>query len=156
VTEPGPIAGRKVGVIVGDKPDLAGIAQLRAVLEREGALLHVIAETGGVIKRGGREEVVERTFLTTRSIEFDAIVAARGSSSADDVKVRVLLEEAYRHCKAIAAWGDGVELLESAGIGLDAPGVLHAEKASASLRKDLVAAIGLHRAWDRAPIIMAS
>jgi catalase len=147
VTEPGPIMGRLVGVIATDDADLAGIAKLRKDLEKEGALVKVIAAHGGTIG----EEIVERTFLTVRSIEFDAVAVADGAGTVSDPRVLVLLQEAYRHCKAIAAWGDGAGLLTAAGIAADAPGVLVDTKASAAQRKALVTAMGLHRAWDRFP-----
>jgi catalase len=147
VTEPGPILGRLVGVIATDDADLTGIAKLRTELEKEGALLKVIASHGGTIGA----EIVERTFLTVRSIEFDAVAVADGAGSVSDPRALLLLQEAYRHCKAIVAWGDGGDLLTAAGIAADAPGVLVDDKASAAQRKALIEAMGLHRAWDRFP-----
>ncbi|MEJ7707355.1 MAG: catalase-related domain-containing protein [Nocardioidaceae bacterium] len=154
--KPGPIAGRKVGVIVDDGGDLAGVGKLRESLESEGAVLHVIAPHGGMVKKGMRSEVVERTLLTTRSIEFDAVVVADGSGSMTDRRAVTLLQEAFRHCKAIAAWGDGANLLTTAGIEADAPGVLVSEKANAGHRKALAQAMGMHRDWARLPQVMES
>ena len=155
-TEPGKIDGRKVGVIVAPDGDLAGTAKLRDALQKAGAELHVIAAAGGTLTKRSRVETVERTFLTTRSIEFDALVVADGAGSIRDIKVDVLLQEAYRHCKAIAAWGDGAELLSAAGLDPEAPGMVVSDTATAAHRKELIAAMRLHRAWDRAQIIMAS
>jgi catalase len=67
-----------------------------------------------------------------------------------------MLQEAFRHMKAIGAWGDGVEVLAAAGIQSDAPGVLTGQKADATLAAGLVGALGLHRAWDRTPLVAAS
>jgi catalase len=92
---------------------------------------------------------VDRTFLTTRSIEFDAVVVADGTGGIDDVRAVVLLQETYRHCKAIGAWGDGADLLTRAGIDAKDPGVLVSKKASSSSRKDLIKAMGRHREWSR-------
>ena len=155
VDDPGPIEGRTVGVIVGPSSDLGGVSQLRDALDKQGARLLVIAAAGGTVSKRGRSEIVERTFLTARSIEFDAVVVAGGAGSIKDIKVDVLLQEAYRHCKAIAAWGDGPDLLTRAGLDVTAPGVLVADKASAAQRKELMAAMGLHRAWPRAELIMS-
>ncbi|MBA2443858.1 MAG: catalase [Nocardioidaceae bacterium] len=152
--KPGPIAGRRVGVIVDDGGDLAGVSKLRETLESEGAKLHVIAPHGGTVRKGARTEIVERMLLTTRSIEFDAIVVADGAGALTDRRAITLLEEAFRHCKAVAAWGDGVNLLSAAGIGTNAPGVLVSEKASAGQRKALVQAMGMHRAWARLPQLL--
>jgi catalase len=155
-TEPGPIEGRKVGVIVAPGGDLAGVAKLREALQKVGAELHVIAAVGGTLTKRSRSETVERTFLTTRSVEFDALVVADGAGSIRDVKVDVLLQETYRHCKSIAAWGDGAELLVATGLDPGAPGMVVSDTATAAHRKELIAAMRLHRAWDRAEIMMAS
>ena len=45
---------------------------------------------------------------------------------------------------------------ESAGIRPDYPGVLTGTKAGAKLTAGLVAALGMHRAWDRTPLITHS
>jgi catalase len=146
---PGPIAGRVVGVVAGEGADLAGISRLRRALNDQGAVLRVIAERGGNLGEGRNQQLVERTLLTTRSIEFDAVLVAAGATTLADPRLNVLLQEAYRHCKAVGAWGDGETLLAAAGIDLAAPGVLHAKKADADFAPLLVEALGRHRAWDR-------
>jgi catalase len=153
---PFPIAGRIVGVVAGPGADLAGIADLRAALEAEGALLKVIAPHGGQLAKGKQVEVVERTFATGRSIEFDAIVVADGAPKDGDFRAVVMLQEAFRHLKAVGAWGDGVAVLRTAGIDPDAPGVLTGRKSDKALAAGLIGALGLHRAWDRAPQVTAN
>jgi catalase len=138
-------------VITNDRADLASITKLRAALDDAGARLLVIAPHGGTLSKRDQQVVVERTFLTTRSIEFDAVVVAGGAGSITDPRMLVLLQEAYRHCKAIAAWGDGVDLLDAAGVDPAAPGVIVSTSSTVASRKALIRAIGLHRAWDRFP-----
>ena len=121
VVEPGPIPGRKIGVIADAGSDLAGIAKLARALKKVGASLLVIAPYGGVLTDGENEVVVERTLLTARSIKFDALVVSDGTAPNEDVKLVVMLQEAYRHCKAIGAWGSGAANLESVQIAADAP-----------------------------------
>ncbi|GAA1412562.1 MULTISPECIES: catalase [Oerskovia] len=148
---PGPIAGRNVGVFVGE--DL--VDGLRAVRERIGAeqaLVKVVAARGGVVGSGADEQKVDRTAATVRSIELDAVVVAdgmAGSALGTHPRTRTVLEEAFRHGKAIAAWGDGVDVLVAAGIDTEAEGVLTADELSDGLLDDLVDAVGLHRAWGR-------
>jgi catalase len=156
IHSPGPVTGRVIGVIATDASDLAGIGKLRTTLSRQGAILRVIAPHGGTLSRGRRQELVERTFLTARSIEFDAVIVAGGTASeqAPDIKVQILLQEAFRHCKAIAAWGDGGSVLASSGISTEAPGVLVADSVNAAFSKELLSALGLHRAWDRTAVLM--
>jgi catalase len=156
VEAPGPIAGRKIGVIADAGSDLSGIGKLRTAAARRGATVHVIAAAGGILGKGMRTQVVERTFLTVRSIEFDAFVVAGGTTPTNDIKLILLLQEAFRHCKAMGAWGDGAALLEQAGIGTDDAGIVIGETAVKAFNDALLAAVGLHRAWDRAPAVMAS
>jgi catalase len=146
---PGPIAGRRIGVIADSTADLAGVAKLRDDAERLGAKVLVIAPVGGILRRGSRSEVVERTFATARSVEFDAVVVAGGTQPAPDVKAMTLLQEAYRHCKPVGAWGSGRDLLCLAGVPEDGPGVLLADTMVKAYSGQLFTALGLHRVWDR-------
>jgi catalase len=152
---PGPITGRIIGVVALPGADLGGIGKLRRAVEAQGAILRVLAPVGGVLKKGRAEQIVERTFLTARSIEFDAVVVAGGTAGLRDVKLTVLLQEAFRHCKALAAWGDGAQVLADAGIDTTAPGILLAEAVAKPFTTELVEALGLHRVWARAEHVMS-
>ena len=156
VDVPGPIAGRVVGVVAGPKADLAGIGKLRDALTAQGAVLRVIAPAGGELTKGTRTEIIERTLLTCRSPEFDAILIAGGAGDLADIKLTVLLQEAFRHAKPVGAWGNGDQALQTAGIDTTAPGVLLSAGVNATSVKQLVKALGLHRVWERAPLVMAS
>jgi catalase len=156
VTEPGPIAGRKIGVIADDGADLAGIGKLRQAAAKLGATVLVIAPAGGVLSRGSRQETVERTLLTVRSVEFDALVVAGGTTPTGDIKLVLLLQEAFRHAKVLSAWGDGSAILEAAGIPADSAGVVTGDTVVKSFTDQLAAAVGLHRVWERASAVMTS
>jgi catalase len=156
ITEPGPVAGRRFGIIADAGADLAGIGKVRKAAARLGATALVIAPAGGVLGSGARAETVDRTLLTARSVEFDALVVAGGTASSGDIKLTLLLQEAFRHCKVLAAWGDGTAVLEAAGIIPGGPGVITGSTAAKAFTDQLAAAAGLHRAWDRAPDVMAS
>jgi catalase len=156
VDKPGPIDGRKVGVIADTGSDSVGIAKLRRALEKCGAEVLVIAPSGGMLSDGAEEIVVDRTLLTTRSVEFDALVVAAETEPTTDIKLVILLQEAYRHCKTLGAWGNGSALLESAGIPLSGDGMVTGNAVGKAFTDELVASIGLHRAWARAEAVMAS
>jgi catalase len=155
VAQPGPIDGRKIGIVADSGSDLAGIGKLVKSLAALGATALVVAPVGGVLKSGRRSVTVDRTFATARSIEFDAVVIAGGTTAAD-IKLVVLLQEAFRHCKSIAAWGDGTAVLKAARIPLKGPGIAVAADVEKSFTATLVAELGMHRAWDRAAKVMAS
>jgi catalase len=156
IDTPGPIDGRKIGIIAGADSDLAGVAKLMASIQRLGATPLVTAPLGGVLKSGRRSVIIERTLLTARSIEYDALVVAAGTKPTRDIKLIVLLQEAFRHCKTISAWGDGTAALAAAGIDLGSPGVLVADTVDKSFTDALAEAVGRHRVWERAVNVMAS
>ncbi len=153
---PGPVAGRTIGIIADAGSDLAGVKQLVKAALKVGVTALVVAPVGGVLKAGRQSVVVDRTLVTTRSVEFDAIVVAAGTTPTNDIKLVLLLQEAYRHCKAMAAWGDGSVILELAGVPSDGPGVSVGDAVAKPFVDQLVTALGLHRAWDRAPLVMSS
>jgi catalase len=156
LAEPGRIDGRKIGIIADAGSDLAGIAKLVKATAALGVTALVIAPVGGVLKSGRRSITVDRTLATTRSIEFDALVVAGGTTPTADIKLVVLLQEAFRHCKALAAWGDGAAVLKSARIPTKGAGLAVADDVDKAFTANLAVALGLHRAWDRAPKVMAS
>jgi catalase len=104
----------------------------------------IAAWVARVLKSGRRSVIVERTLLTARSIEYDAIIVAAGTTPVHDIKLVLLLQEAFRHCKAIGAWGDGTDALIAAGIALDGPGVLIADSVDKAFTTALENTVGLH------------
>ncbi len=156
VNAPGPVTGRKLGVIADAGSDLAAINKLTRTMEKLGVTVLVIAPVGGILGRGRAKVTVHRTGFTARSIEFDAIVVADETSTEKDLKRTLLLQEAYHHCKPIAAWGNAGSVLTKAGIPLDGPGVTIADKVIKSFTDQLTDQLGLHRAWERADLVQAS
>jgi catalase len=158
-----PTDGRMIGIVVDPAGDLAGVEEVAAAVKAAGMVPLVVAPVGGTLPNG---MAVQRTFGATRSVEFDAVVlAGRPAPGADarpardskagvppetalDPRVVLLLEEAFRHAKAIGAWGDGVQALEEAGVGSDAPGVITADS-PAELFAELHEVLGAHRVWER-------
>jgi catalase len=150
-SEPGRVDGRVVGVIVADDGDLGIVSALRSALGDEGVVVRVVAAHGGEVVSGAERETVERTLLTTRSIEYDAVVVADGTAgtpAGTDPRTVVLLQEAFRHGKAIAAHGSGQGVLVAAGLPDGAPGVTLVDDAGA-VAQSLREALGLHRSWER-------
>ncbi|HUP71796.1 MAG TPA: catalase [Acidimicrobiales bacterium] len=153
---PGPITGRTVGVLVADGVDAAGVDSLRAALDAEGATLYVIAPRGGSVAGVKGSLAVDRTVLTTQSVEYDALVVAGGPSAqavGTDPYAALNLGEAFRHQKTVAAWGEGRDVLASCGC--EGVGVVTADVADADFAAAVIVAMGLHRHWDRAPRAMA-
>jgi catalase len=162
-----PVAGRVVGIITDSSSDLAQVAAARTALDGEGMVPLVIAPTGGTLSGDGLSLTVQRTFLTARSTEFDALIVAGGQVPAPDAtagrdakagnpagspdpRVALMLSEAYRHAKAIGAWGSGSDVLAAAGIPAEAPGI-SAGDAGAPVAAGISSLLAAHRAWDRFP-----
>jgi catalase len=163
-----PLDGRIIGIVTGGDDDLDGVRSVRAAVLDAGMVPLVIAPAGGTLGADGDPVTVQRTFATVRSTEVDAVLVAgtplpaadalgardakvddaAGAVTGLDPRVLLLLTEAYRHGKAIAAWGGGGAALEAAGIDVTAPGVTTGDGAVAALERvgELLAE---HRVWDR-------
>lgn len=145
----GPIVGRVVGVLVAAGVDAAGVTALRKALERAGAVMHVIAPHGGVVKGSGRSSLaVDATVFNTDAVVYDALVLAGGSGPLD-AKSATMAQEAYRHHKTLAAWGSGVDALAAVAIDEEAPGVVTGGRVVKSFTDAVVDAMGWHRHWER-------
>lgn len=122
----------------------------------------VAPQLGEVTGDSGRARVPEFSILTTASVLFDAVYvtggdhAAQWASESDAVD---FVREAYKHCKAVMATGDGVRLLEAAHIPIGAANgpdpaddaTVIAKQASGAAIKRFIAAIARHRLWSRQP-----
>jgi catalase len=145
----GPIVGRVVGVLVTEGVDVAGVGALRKALERAGAAIHVIAPHGGTVKGSGRSSVtVDATVFNADSVVYDALVVAGGTAALDPKSV-VMVQEAYRHHKTLAAWGSGVEALLANAIDTESAGVVTGERVAKPFNGAVIDALGWHRHWER-------
>lgn len=162
-----PADGRMIGIVVDPDTDLDGVNQVREAVFEAGMVPLLIAPHGGMVGN----LPVQRTFATGRSVEFDALLlagapapapdaipahddkAARPASVSVDPRVLLLVEERWRHAKAIGAWGAGGTVLEQAGV-TGTPGVVTAGTAIETLTavRQLMAA---HRVWERFPASVA-
>jgi len=102
---------------------------------------------------------VNWTCQSTASVLYDAVYVAAGAASVNTLKqdadaVR-FVNEAYRHCKPIAASAEGVELLKAASYPgaediIGGEGVVTSSDTNvAELAKNFISAIAYHRYWNR-------
>lgn len=157
-----PTDGRVVGIVVADDGDLDGIGDLVESIADHGMVALVIGPHGGKLSDG---TVVQRTFGGARSVEYDALLVAGCPAPAPDAlpvrdakaddptqpldpRIRLMLEECYRHAKAVGAWGAGAEALAAAGIPAEAAGIVGGSTPAEVLAgvEQLMAA---HRSWER-------
>jgi catalase len=151
------VRSRRVAILVADGVDSEALLGMREVLLSKGALPVLIApRLGPLFDSSGRPHWVEQSLLTGSSVLFDAVFVPGGASAATLAEERDAIDwiyEAYRHCKPIAASGEGADLLRRCPGVLDGSleGVLVSdENNTAALADGFVAAIGQHRFWERA------
>lgn len=113
---------RKVAIIAADGVDAAQIMAIKSALEGVGAHAEVVAKRLGMLAGTGSDEVmVDKTFATSGSIMYDAVYVPGGAQSASELtmdgEALHFINEAFKHCKPIAATGEGVELLMTGFLG---------------------------------------
>ncbi len=157
-----PVDGRTVGIVVDADGEVGDLEALRTAVFDASMVPLVIAAHGGEVAG----TPVQRTFATARSVEYDVLLlagcpapapdalaardekAGAASDSALDPRVRLLIEECWRHAKAIGAWSDGVEALRLVGCDENAPGIVVTDDA-VGVFTELAALAGAHRVWQR-------
>jgi catalase len=149
-----PADGRVVHLLAADGCDVAGVRVVKDALVAAGLLPQVIAPHKGLLVSGRRNDAVsaDRSFLTARSVEADAVLIADRAGIDALPSAVAYVQEAYRHHKVVGGWGDAGQALLAGGVPTDAPGVVVAGKASKAWVRQVVSALGVHRHWDRAPL----
>ena len=141
-----PVEGRVVGILAGEGSDPQMVAAAVAAVSRQGMTPLVIADVGGQLGSGTAALPVQRTLLTGRSTELDALAVADGRTSTP--KTDLMISEMFRHCKAIGGWGTASAVLDHAGIPGDGDGIVVADDPSEVITQ-LTALLTRHRVWDR-------
>lgn len=94
---------------------------------------------GHVATATGKNLAVTKTFYNTASVMFDALLIPGGAGSSAMLRqlgaALHFVLEAYKHCKPIYAVNEGARLLASLGLS--------------EISQEFIAAIALHRHWDR-------
>jgi catalase len=167
-TATGSIETRKIAVLAADGVDVRGTERFVEAMRKRGAIPEVLAPAaGGTLSGGsGGEIAVDRAFTSMASVLYDAVVVPCGPQSVEtlgnDGYALHFVTEAYKHLKAVAAFGAGIELLRKAGVaeeladGADVVtlhGVVTTTAAEDSMPGEFfdsfASALAKHRAWDR-------
>jgi catalase len=142
---------------------------VRSAVLGAGMVPLLIGPHGGKLPNG---LPVQRTFLTARSVEYDAVLLAGAPAPAPDAtpgrdakvaeaaplpvdpRVKLLVDEAFRHAKAVGGWGAGSSALEGFGYLPADAGVVMGEDAEA-VTSEVLGLMGSHRVWERFPATSA-
>jgi catalase len=122
---PDRFAGRKVGVLVSPGADAALLKTLQAAIEKEGAVMEVIApKVGGVEAADGSWIEAKHMIDGGPSVLFDAVALILSEEGAErltgEAAARDFVADAFAHCKFIAFTSGAVPLLQKAGVDPEA------------------------------------
>ncbi len=157
-----PVTGRVVGLVIGADSSQAHVAALLEAMQAADVVALVVAPTGG--KYGSL--TAHRTYANAASTEFDALVvigatppapdalpaldaksgAGDGPAGDSDPRVVKMLQEAWRHAKAIGSMDDGTA---PAAAGIPSGGVGIATGSGTDVAQQILDLLSAHRSWDR-------
>jgi catalase len=158
------IATRKIAILAADGVNEDNLLKVKDALIAEGALCDVIAPRLGFISGENDKDIpVDKSLLTTASVFYDAVYVPGGTNSVgtlgEDADAIHFLNEAFKHCKAIAADDDALQVLEATYFARKLPedndndtviaeGIIIGIDTE-NLARKFIEAIKQHRFWDR-------
>jgi catalase len=150
------IATRKIAVLVADGFDANDVKMMKNALEKQGAMAKIIGMKSKSVKDSdGKELKVDHALRTTASVLWDAVYIPGGEKSVEtllgEADAYEFVNEAFRHCKAIAATGAGVEFVKTtfAGKAENDKAVILNENGGKDTAQSFIDAIAGHRNWER-------
>ncbi|WP_432710346.1 catalase [Pedobacter sp.] len=158
------IKSRKIAILAADGVNSDSLKAVMDALINEDAIVEVIApRLGLVISEQDKKIPVDHTFLTAASVFYDAVYVPGGTNSVATLEAEAdavhFLNEAFKHCKAIAADADALQVLEATYFSKKLPddfsdvsvlteGIIVSDD-TAKLTKQFITAIAQHRFWER-------
>ncbi|MDQ1096716.1 MULTISPECIES: catalase [Chryseobacterium] len=151
------IKSRIIGFIIEDGVQAKEVNDLKSKLEKEGAVVQIIAGSLSAVKADdGTTFEPKHSLTSTASVCFDALYIGSGKQSAEnllneDNKPGTLLfvNEAYKHCKAIY-FGKGTEAVYDASNVKskkhEDPAIITADQSNSD--ESFIKAVAQHRIWE--------
>jgi catalase len=159
---------RKIAILAANGVDTAQLNAMKAALTEGGALTELVSPLPLVKASDGNALKVDKTLLTCASVLYDAVFVPGGKESAAtlaaDGDAVHFVDEAFKHCKAIAATGEGVDVLLASHIAppssngkspdqiIQGLGSVLAERKGenvGAVARQFMSAIAKHRDWSR-------
>jgi catalase len=158
------IQTRKVAILAADGVDEKSLTKIKDDLVSQGATAEVIAPRLGFITSENNVQIpVMKSFLTAASVLYDAVYVPAGTNSvatlAAEANAVHFLNEAFKHCKPIAADEGALQVLQATYFAAKLP---EDDSDETAMREGLVInsnlqklsmqfskAIAMHRFWDR-------
>lgn len=158
------IVSRKIAILAADGVDAKSLNSMKEALEDAGGVVHIIAPKLGVLLAADNSQIpVDESFLTAASVLYDAVYVPGGTNSVATLEAEAnavhFLNEAFKHCKAIAADEQALQILEATYFSQKIPdefseetvlseGIVYSNKGF-RLAALFIKAIAQHRFWNR-------
>lgn len=148
------IQTRKIAFLVADGVKGASVNAMKNALEAAGAAVEIITpKLGAITTEEGKELMPAKSFLTTASVFYDAVYVPGGTNSVASLAAEAdavhFLNEAFKHCKAIAADSDAQQVIDETYFARkleEDNGVIIGSK---KITDAFIKAIAKHRFWER-------
>jgi len=158
------IETRKVAILAADGVNEKSLSKVKDALIAAGAVVHIIApRLADIISEEDKRITPDESFLTAASVLYDAVYVPGGTNAVATLEAEAdaihFLNQAFKHCKAIAADWQAIQVLESTYFYKKLP-VEHSEETAfsegvylsddadklADVFKNMIAK---HRFWER-------
>lgn len=163
------LKGRKVAILIADGFDGLQLDDIKSSLNKAGVTVKIVSKHLGEVKsRQGKKVAVDKSFVTTGSVLFDAVIIPDGKDSVKMLKESGyainFIQEMFKHCKPIGAIGESVDLLLKTPLKdkdlsdndsiKEKVGVLSVKKTidTKAFNEKFIEAMKQYRFWDRESI----
>jgi len=158
------IRTRCIAILVADGVNENSVATMKDALVAAGGIVDIIAPRQGfVIGENNTKVPVDKSFLTTASVLYDAVYVPGGTNSVATLEACAdaihFLNEAFKHCKAISADSQALQVLEATYFRKKLPlefsdetvlreGIVIGDDIP-KLANQFISAVEQHRFWER-------
>jgi catalase len=154
---------RKIAFLIADGVDENALMTVKEALVSGGAMVDIIAPRGIFVTASNNTMKADKTLMTVASVLYDAVFVPGGTNSVATLEAEPdaihFLNEAFKHCKPIAAQGDARQMLEATYFAKKLPednsdetvmreGIVIGSEAGEVANK-FIAALSQHRFWER-------
>ncbi|MEN2398659.1 catalase [Flavobacterium sp. MC2016-06] len=152
------IATRQVAFLCADGVNGSSVDRMKKALESAGAGVKIIApHLGTIVSEEGNEIKVDQSYLIAASVLFDAVFIPSGEGILklmDVAEVAEFINDSFKHCKFIAAEGEGTDILSITNAKNADKGVITSEKTGdKNLSNTFIKMMGKHRLWEREKLV---
>jgi catalase len=148
------IKTRQIAFLIANGVDAKAVKNLKTKLEKEGAVVHLIANNMAPVVADDKTVFTPaHSLLSTASVCFDAVYLAPGKGSIAVLKTEpaaiLFVNEAYKHCKTVGFGKDTETFVALTNIAKNkekVPAVLY--ETSTNFATAFIASVAKHRVWE--------